>query len=258
MNDDVTYTSGLSAKGALLEETLVVLRQVDQGVPVDEIRQSVLVDDLLGKETRSTRESVWKCIHVRYLNDTDRAQKLARMTTRAPDRQTACLVMFYEFCRANPLLYDVTRYCIYPRYAEGFVGVDKALIQHYLDQVSGEHPEVTTWSPQTRGKIVSNILAILRDFGLLEGVQRKQFARLYVPPPAFVYGLYRLMEDGLVTPSAILEALDWRVFLLLPDDVVTLLNEASALGHCTFKHQGDIYALDFTYPSLEACIAALT
>jgi hypothetical protein len=180
------------------------------------------------------------------------------MVTQAPDTQTAKLVLFYEFCQARPLLYAVTTECVYPRYTGGFVGVDKSLVQQYLDQIAAEHPEVTEWAPQTREKIVSNILTILRDFGLLEGVQRKEFTRLYVPLAAFVYALYRLTERGVNTPTEVLEAQDWRLFLLLQDEVLGLLEEASAAGHCTFKHQGDIYTLTFTYPSLEVCVAALT
>ena len=258
MNEAAVYTTGLSAKGALLEETFAILRQLDAGKSIAEIKQQVFVDDLLGKDTNSNRESVWKRIHARYLSDAPRARVLARMAIHAPDAQTARLVLFYEFCRANSLLRDITRACIFPRYAAGFVGVDKALIQQYLDDVTGAHPEIASWSPQTRAKIVSNSLSILRDFGLLEGVQRKQFARLYVPLPAFVYALYRMVEDGLTTPAALIAAEDWRVFLLAPADVIALLDEAAALGHCTFKHQGDVYTLDFAYPSLEVCVAHLT
>jgi hypothetical protein len=258
MSQDTTYTTGLSAKGALLHETLLVLRHLHQGLTVSEVKYQVIKEDMLAKDTMSTRESVWDRIHARYLSNEEQAKLLAHMVTRAPDTQTAKLVLFYEFCQARPLLYAVTTECIYPRYTGGFVGVDKSLIYQYLDQITTDHPEVTAWAPQTRDKIVSNILTVLRDFGLLEGVQRKEFTRLYVPLPAFVYVLYRLAEKGVKTPTEVLEAQDWHLFLLLQEEVLSLLEEASAAGHCTFKHQGDIYTLALTYPSLEVCVAALT
>ena len=214
--------------------------------------------DLLGKTTLSTRESVWKRIHDRYLSDEDHARTLARMVVHAPDRQTERLVLLYEFCRSTPLLRDVTIECVYPRYTAGYNGISKSVIQRHFDEVATIHPELTEWSPQTREKVVSNILTILRDFGLLRGTQRKEFSRLYVPLPAFVYVLYRLAEDGLSTSHELLGAEDWRLFFLEPADVVTLLDEATAAGLCTFKHLGDIYSLDLHYPSLEACVEALT
>ena len=253
-----TYSSMLSGKGALLDETLAVLRQIDHGHSPDEVRALVMDHDLLGKMTMRTREAVWENIHARYLSDGDHARALARMVMHALDRQTERLVLFYEFCRSTPVLRDVTTECVYPRYAGGYTGIDKAIIQRYFDEVSSTHPELMEWSPQTRDKVVSNILTTLRDFGLLEGSQRKQFSRLYVPLPAFVYVLYRLAEDGLTTPQEILDVEDWRLFFLEPADVVTLLDEATAAGHCTFKHRGDIYSLDLSYPSLEACVEALT
>ena len=254
----ITYTSGLSAKGALLEETLVVMRHMAQGATVSQVRAMVMDDDLLGKNTVATRASVWKRIQARYLSDAAHARTIAAMVTQAPDRQTERLVLFYEFCQATPILRDVTVGCVYPHYAAGFINVDKALIQQYLDDIAGDHPEVTAWSPQTRGKVVSNILAVLRDFGLLAGKVHKQFTPLYVPLPAFVYGLYRMVQEGDTTPQAIIQARDWRLFLLEEQEVIALLDEASAAGHCTFKHQGDIYTLDLAYASLEACVAALT
>ena len=91
----------------------------------------------------------------------------------------------------------------------------------------------------------------------MEGTQRKQFIHVYVPLPAFVYVLYRLAGDGMVTAREIIDALDWRLFLLEPDNVIDLLEEATTAGHCIFKRRGDILSLDFTYPSLEACVEAL-
>lgn len=258
MASEPLYTAGLSAKAALLEETRAVLRELDAGLTIAQVRARVLEQDLLGKDTVKTRESTWDRIHARYLSDPERARLLARMVVRAPDRQSGTLALFVEFCLANPLLRDVTRECVYPRYRRGFTQIDGSHIQQYLDRVSDVHPEVEQWSPQTRNKVVSNALTVLRDFGLLEGVQTKRFARLYVPVPAFAYAVYRLRALGLSTPSELMASEDWRLLLLTPEDVVHLLEEGAAHGHWTFKHQGDIYVLDYAYPSLEVCVAALT
>jgi hypothetical protein len=258
MADEPTYSSTISGKGSLIEETLAVLQEIDQGHSPEQVRAMVIEDDLLGKMTRSTRESVWDNIHSRYLSDGNRASTLARMVVHAPDRQTRSLVLFYEFCRSSPLLSDVTIECVYPRYSAGFTGIDKTIIQQFFDEIATDHPELAEWSPQTRGKVVSNILTILRDFGLLHGAQRKQFSRLYVPLPAFVYVLYRLSDDGIAVARQMIAASDWQLFFLEQGDVIRMLEEATASGHCTFLHRGDIFALDLAYPSLEACVAALT
>lgn len=104
-----TYSSTLSGKGALLDETLAVLREIDSGRSIDEVKSMVVKEDLLGKTTVSTRVSVWDHIHARYLSDAHHARVLARMVTRAPDRQTEKLVLFYELCRSFPVLRDTTK-----------------------------------------------------------------------------------------------------------------------------------------------------
>lgn len=258
MSSSTAYSSGLASKASLIDETLTVMRQIELGHSIDQVRKMVVEQDLLGKMARSTRESIWKRTHERYLSDDEFVITLAHMVVHAPDPQTEKLVLFYEFCRSKPLLSDVTIECVYPHYTAGYSGIDKMVIQQYLDEIALVHPELEEWSPQTRGKVVSNLLTTLRDFGLLEGTQRKTFTRLYVPLPAFVFVLYRLAGDGLIAPSQVLQARDWRLFFLEQTEVVMLLEEATAAGHCTFKHQGDVYSLDLHYPSLEACVAALT
>jgi hypothetical protein len=258
MTHSITYSATLSGKSTLLEETLAVLRELDRGHSIAEVKAMVMEADLLGKLTQSTRKSVWDHIHTRYLTDEGRAATLAHMVTRSRDRPTAHLVLFFEMCRSLPVLRDAVVGCIYPRYAAGFSGVGKADLQRFFDESTESHPELNGWSPQTREKVVSNILTILRDFGLLTGAQTKLFARLYVPLPAFVYVLYRLAQDGVGTAQGVLAHEDWRLFLLESGDVQALLVEASAASYCTFKYQGDVYSLDLRFSSLEACVESLT
>lgn len=189
-----TYSSTLSGKGALLDETLAVLREIDHGHSIDDAKTKVMDHELLAKTTMRTRKGVWDSIHVRYLADADNAQILARMVVHAPDRQTQRLVLFYELCRSSPILRDTTIYYVYPRYAGGYSRIDKTDINAYSDDIAPEHPELMEWSPQTRDKVVSNVLTILRDFGLLQGLQHKEFSRLYLPLATFVYVLYRLAD----------------------------------------------------------------
>jgi hypothetical protein len=258
MNPVLAYSATVSGKSALLEETRAVLRELDSGYSVAEIKAMVMDDNLLGKLTHSTRKSTWDHLHTRYLRDEDLSPILAQMVTRAPGADTGRLVIFYELCRSLPVLHDVVVHCVYPRYAAGYGGITKGDVQQFFDRSAGTHPELASWSPQTRDKVVSNILTILRDFRLLTGGQSKQFARLYVPLPAFVYVLYRLAGDGILTAQGVLAHEDWRLFLLEGGDVQALLVEASAAGYCTFKVQGDVYSLDLRYPSLEACVESLT
>jgi hypothetical protein len=107
--------------------------------------------------------------------------------------------------------------------------------------VSG-HLEITRWSPQTRNKLISHLLSIARDFGLLDGVQHKTFHRLYVPLSAFLYLLYDQYTSGL-SGRQLIEADAFRLFLLDREDVLLLLGEAANKGYVTFRYIGNTDAI---------------
>lgn len=252
------YSASLSGKASLIEETLAVLRLVAAGQPIDELRAAVLDSDVLGKATQANRRSVWAKVHQRYLSDWLKARRLAALVDSLGDRNASNLLIYYEFCRSDQILYDAITGPICKRYESGFTGVEISHLQTWFDSIEPAHSEVQNWSPQTRKKVLSNVLTVLRDFGLMTGVARKTFQSLYLPMPVFGYVLYRLhVAPQMPGPRGVIAAQDWRLFFLDEDDVVGLLGEATSIGYCTFKRQGDVMTLDLTWPDLEAYVAAI-
>ena len=109
---------------------------------------------------------------------------------------------------------------VYDRYEAGFSGIEIADLQTWLDVDSTKHPEVNDWSPQTRKKVLSNILTVLRDFGLMTGVNRKTFERIYVPVVLAGYILYSLKTSlEQFGPRPVIEAPDWKLFFLWTNQI---------------------------------------
>ena len=173
-----TYSSSLSGKASLIEETLAVLRLVAAGQPIDELRAAVLDSDVLSKATQANRRSVWAKVHQRYLADWSKARRLAITVDSLGDRNISNLLIYYEFCLSDQILYDAVTGPICERYESGFTGVEISDLQTWFDSVEPAHPEVQSWSPQTRKKVLSNVLTVLRDFGFMAGVARKTFQPL--------------------------------------------------------------------------------
>ena len=226
------------------------------GKSLDEIRNSALKENLFLKRTVQTNQTIWKAIHLRYLSSRTAGEihTMARVATSSLPERARLLALFYELARAVPLVHDLTSHCLYDLYEDGRSTVDKTDILSWLDQAQTRgHDEVGEWSPQTRGKVANNYLTVARDFGLLEGRQRKTFARVYVPLPAFVYVLYRLKEDGQTT-RGIVESDHFRLFLMDQRDVYLLLDEATHAGYVTFQRAGSVYDLSFRRDSLDEVI----
>jgi len=252
------YSTGLSGKAGLVDETFVALRLVANGKLEADVKAAVVVDDLLGKATHESRNAIWAKLHQRYFRDWERAALLSKLVSTSTF-ELGRLFVYYEFCRSESILYDAVTQPIYSRFQAGFSGIEISDLQAWLDGIQADHPEVMDWSPQTRKKVLSNILTVIRDFGLMSGVNRKSFERVFVPASLAGYVLYSLQESlEKFGPRTVIESPDWRLFFLDEGDVVTLLKELAHEGHCRFQKQGEIMTLELTWPNLEGYVEAVT
>lgn len=259
MSQERRYSSKLSSKGSLLRETLQVMAALATDSPIEEVRTLVIEDNILLKQTIQTRGTTWRVIHARYLSGKSLSDihTLARLAVSQLPERDRYLILFYELCKSLPLVYDLTVDCLYTLYTDGRSSIGKADVLAWLDRASDDgHDEIGGWSPQTTGKVASNYLSIARDFGLLEGRQRKVLIRLYVPLPTFVYILYRLKDEKQPT-KAIVTSDDFKLFLMDQRDVYLLLDEATRAGYVTFQRAGDVYDLTFHYPNLTEVVDEL-
>lgn len=253
------YNSTLAGKGAYLPETKIVLRQIDTGSSSDEARDLVVEDNLLDYRTRHSRGTAWKEIHRRYFSDRDpnRVDSLAHFVSHCALSTAIDLILFYEYCQVDSLLYDLTTRCTYELYQNARTGIDKTDINEWLSRQEQKHPEITGWSPTTRNRLTGSYLATIRDFGLVRGVKRKEFYKLYVPREAFVYALYHHKDRG-IEGKALVQSTDWRLFLLSEAEVIFHLEDAANAGFIHFRHAGDIFDLRFVYDDLSEAVYAIT
>jgi BrxA len=77
----------------------------------------------------------------------------------------------------------------------------------FLERASYAHPVIKKWRESTRTKLVQSILARLRDFGVLRGIQRKRIHRPVVSPEAVFHLLRVLLAEG-HSGRAVLDAPD--------------------------------------------------
>ena len=232
---------------------------MDGGQDLGEVRREVVEDDLLDRGTLHNRKSVWQEIRRRYLSGRSarNTAALANMATCCPAGVASDLVLFYEYCQADALLYDLTAHCTYELYQSARTSIDGVDIDGWLDRRRADHSEIQAWSPTTRSRIIRNYLATIRDFGLVTGTKTKAFHRLFVPREAFVYALYHQHDRGIEGKELILST-DWRLFLLSEGEVIFHLEEAAKGGFVHFRYAGDIYDLRLVYPSLSEVVDAIT
>lgn len=255
MAADRQYNSTFAGKGAMLTDAKKVLREIDAGQAPNQVRDAVIEDDLLDRRTRHSRRTVWQEIFRRYISerDVEHVATLARFVAHCPNPTAADLVLFYEYCQVDALLYDLTACCTYELYQNARTAIDKVDVNEWLSQQEAEHPEIAGWSPRTRGRLTNGYLSTVRDFGLVTGTKQKEFHKLYVPREAFVYALYHQKDRG-IQGKALIQATDWRLFLLSEREVIFLLEDAANGGFVHFRRAGDIYDLRFVYNNLHEVV----
>lgn len=253
------YSAALSSKAGLVDETLMALRFIVGGKSEDELRSAVIQEDLLGKDSYENRLTIWKRLHQRFFLDWKRTSLLAKIVDWVSSYEQARLFIYYEFNLSETILFDAITKPVYDRFANGFSGIEVSDLQTWLDSIQAEHPEVNDWSPQTRKKVLSNVLTILRDFGLMSGVNRKVFERVFIPVSFAGYVLYSLKDRlGYFGPLAVIDAPDWHLFWLDEGDVTNLLKEMTREGFCNFQKQGEVMTLDLKWQNLEEYVEAIT
>ena len=252
------YNSTLAGKGAYLPETRIILREIGAGRHPDQVRQAVMEEDLLDQRTRQSRKTYWGEVFRRYISGRDpgHVSDLARLVARCPNPTAVDLVLFYEYCQVDALLYDLTACCAYELYHGARTAIDKVDVNEWLSRQEEAHPEIAAWSPRTRGRLTAGYLSTIRDFGLVRGTKQKEFHKMYLPREAFVYALYHQQDRGLRGKSLV-QSTDWRLFLLGESDVIFHLEDAANGGFVRFRRAGDIYDLQFVYRDLSEVVHAI-
>lgn len=252
------YYSTIAGKGVLLPESKVILRTLSSGKNIDQIRHSVIEKDLLDRRTRESRSKVWKEVYRRYISgrSPEHVSTLAKMVSHCANSTAVDLILFYEFCQADTLLYDLTACCTYELYQSARTSIDQVDVNEWLTSQERIHPEIATWSPITRNRLLGGYLATIRDFGLVQGIKQKEFHKLYVPREAFIYALYH-QKDRAIEGKEAIQSSDWRLFLLSEQEVTFMLEDAARGGFVTFRHAGDIYDLQYSYKNLREVVDAV-
>jgi len=100
------------------------------------------------------------------------------------------------------------------------------------------------WSEMVTKKVAQEMLASLRDFGILEGAVRKRIAPVYIPVESFSYIAFALDQQG-ATGARLLSHPDWTLFLLSPPAVEHMFLEADRNGLLHFQAAGKIVRIEF-------------
>lgn len=250
-NDGKVYSSRLQKGGAVLDDMRFLVRSWNDEASWDEQRQHMILENVLGKKTRSRALDVYQDLFLpRFLKgNPESAWKIVRLLE---DRNLPVEILrpvyYWITARSDALLYDFVLDEILPR-SKGHdfsVRMDETIgwIKRRLSEVG------RSWSDAVILRVAQGLLAALRDFGLLEGSSKKRIAPVYLPGEAFSYIAFLLYQLGSSGESLVVHP-DWRLFLMSPPVIERLFLDAHQNKLLTYQAAGKIHRIEFIAGNLE-------
>lgn len=245
IRDSSPISSRNSSKGALIQETYAVFSAVYQGLELSDIRSIIIQGSIVPKTAYSTRERIWNTISHRYLSICPNwvGYSLANATTEGMYSREYLSLAYLYFCLRDRLVFDFVTGPVWDKWQQQTNVINRGDLLSFLAEKSEESPQIKKWRESTRIRLSSTILAALRDFGLLRGVQKKFIQGVTIEPETVYHLLCILISEG-KKGRALIQAPDWRLFLWSEAQVVHALANLAQKEWIRFEKGGKTVILE--------------
>ncbi len=245
------YTTRLLKAGALLDEMRILIRNWEDLQSKKSQDRLILVENILDKPSRSRARDIFSSAFVpRFLKG---QPKEAWKILRVLEAQNVAInilrpIYYWITVRNEPILYDFIceELSKIKQTGKEFITVYEVVVWLKNKLLSYK----ITWSESVILGIARKILAILRDFHLLQGRVNKKLTSFYLPLEAFVYIAFILSKQGFSGYKLVCHP-DWRLFLLPLDAVERKFLEADRHGFLNYLAAGKIARIEFSASTYE-------
>lgn len=251
------YSSRIIKAGALLSDTKALLSAWDSELSVNENLQRVRSFNLLGKTSRSRLEDILVIFRQRYLSEESVANALADLVKRGCNGNILDRVLYFHAVRSDSLLRDTVIDVLGSYWTRGIMEIDFEEIELVMRKWAAEGKTSGAWSEYTIRRVTQGVLATLRDFGILQGANKKRIAPAYLPIQAFAYIAFYLKQHQ-PSGSVLLSLDDWKLFFLPREGVERFFLEAHQHELLEYHVAGSVIRLTFPATTLEEYANVLT
>ncbi len=251
------YTSKIIKAGALLPDTKLLLEHWDMTATISENMNHIRRENILGKATRSRVEDILPIFRQRYIGDSEVLQALATLVKGHLAATALDPILYYLALQADTLLHDVVTEVLAPKARQGLQDVHVEEIKTWIHTQIDAGKTQRAWGPITIERAAQEVMATLRDFGILQGAVNKRLATIFLPLPAFAFIaflLYRQQPSG----DAVLHSPEWSAFFLATPAVERLFLEAHQERLLAYYAAGRVIRLEFPVPTIQEYASVLT
>jgi hypothetical protein len=211
-------SSFTTVKGAMIDEAHAVFAAWDFARSKRENLDRLREENFIGASSATWLRDVAKVLNRRFDPD-GRDRALVILAKNRCDLEEWKPLLLWHITRDEFLLRDFLQNWLYPAYESGVFRVRPEELHGYLKSIrkrggTTEH----AWTETTLKRVAAGLLKMAADFGLLRGSVVKEFASYHLPERSFLYLLHAIREEK-QSPRKVIDAADWRMFLMRPSDV---------------------------------------
>lgn len=247
------FTSNIQKGGALLEDARRLVEVWNQSESATWNLDRIAGENLLAKPSRARAEDVIRRVLRPRLVDPG-PQVIAAMKELLVSPRSFVEAYYFEATRDDQLLAALAEGPLFEWWKSGRVGVTVNEVVIWLGHLATQG-DTPPWTDTIRTKVARGLLAALRDFGILTGAVRKEFARPSLSIAGFGYVAFRLHETG-ASSRAMLASPVWHRWLLDQGRVTELFHEAARNGLLRYSSAGSAVRVDWLKESLWEVVRA--
>lgn len=260
MAEGRAYTTQLQAGLGMLNETLDLLRIVEQGDTPTRLAERVIIRGLFARATaRRARNIVAEMFAPRFLVQGDQpARWLQSLLTARMPMDDLTQIFFLHSARAQAVFADFVKEVYWPRYSAGARTLNRAEAEAFIHRALDAGRMQKRWTETTIRRVSGYILGCCSDFGLLDSSARthRGIQRFSIRPKVALYLAHDLHFSG-SSDMRLVQHPDWQLFGLEPVEVLAQMKRLANDGHWLVQSSADLIQVSWKYRSMEETIHAI-
>ena len=158
-----TYLVSFTAGGLLHEETISLSSYYNDD-KIESISEQIINNSLMKTNSQASRQRMIQEIKKRYLVVGEKFYGNFDQFTIVEQK----LVIFYSCMKTYKILFDFMLDVIIEKWLSMDLEVDIDDVERFLDKKSNVQNDIDGWSSQTRRKIITVLVRMLNEVGMLE------------------------------------------------------------------------------------------
>lgn len=247
-----TYSARNTSKGDIVHSAYCVFSALGDGLNLDDVRTRFVDGGLIRLSSRNSRLRTWATLQHYFIGHGIRWiwDDLIAASGKGEHSREFLSLLYLHFALGDRLTYDFVTRVVWSRWNDESERVSNEDIVFILDQASETQQQIRQWTEQSRAKLSRNILAALRDFGILEGVREKRIVKPALPLSTVSHILRILTAEGIRGLDVLRDDI-WRLFLCREHEVADALARLAQERVIRYERTGSTVVLQ-TPPEWES------